>query len=174
MELRLSNRGKPLRWVRPEREPLFEWLRAMRHNAFCDLIHWTDSAMTWLRRVRYAASQQLKAWEAPAWVSPLGERFREQASGRALGQGVRSLFARVRERGVRESFWPLIFVIGLLFGVALKWQAEDSLTIGYEDYKLDQEARYYDLNALALAAKAGPRENPNPRAEYPSCTIAQP
>lgn len=174
MELRLSNRGKPLRWVRPEREPLFESLRAMRHNAFCDLIHWTDSVSAWLGRRQRAWTDRIKTWEAPAWVSPLGERFREQASGRALGQGIRSLFGRVRERGVRESFWPLLFVIGLLLGVALKWQAEDFLTIGYEDYTLDQEARQYDLNALALAAKAGPRENPDPRPEYPGCTLAQP
>lgn len=46
----------------------------------------------------------------------------------------------------------LIFVLGILIGVAVKTEAMKRITIGYDDYKMKTEAQDYNINQLQADA----------------------
>lgn len=174
MELPLFGRDKDLRLVRPKRVAVLEWLRALRHNLYREWILIMD-------RMEHIAAEKLGPLRRPKLaegglptMSPwntITARFSPFLSGRRAAEYTQATWRCIRNSGVSTGFWPLIFVIGLLIGVGLKWGAEDSLTIGYEDYRLPPAEQLYDINALEAKFRLGLTENPNPTKIYPACTL---
>lgn len=168
MELRLFNQGKDPRFVRPHRVALLEWLRALRHNMFCEGIHLIDEMRGKFINLRTMLSERWKVFE---WSS-LGEHLRQSLSGRRAALLTKVAWERLKTKGVGPSFWPFVFVIGLLMGIGAKTLAESSMTIGHEDYKLTNATELYDLNAMDQKRSLGLiPENPNPKKSYSACVI---
>ena len=168
MELRLFNQSKDPRFVRPHRVALLEWLRALRHNMFCEGIHLIDETRGKLINLRTTLNER---WMMFEWSS-VGERIRQALNGRRAAELTKVSWEHLKTKGVGPSFWPLVFVIGLLIGIGAKTLAESSITIGHEDYKLTEATELYDLNALAQKHSNGLiPENPNPKKSYPACII---
>ncbi len=177
MELRLFNRDKDLRFVRPHRIAFLEWLRAVRHNLYCE---WT--LMLDKLRVRFEAYKDY--WkhlntgneffpEVPsARLTAWREKIRHMMNGKQAAQITKASFMTLRTRGVRQGYWPLVFMLGVALGFGIKEWADDRITIGYDDYKLQQSDTLYDLNALEakfLAEQANPK--PNGEKQYPADVI---
>lgn len=177
MELRLFNRGKDIRFVRPHRIAFLEWFRVVRHNIFCELTLMFDRLRTRLADYRtYWKNLNEKNELFPAeksdrmneWKTRLGHLV----NGRRAADFAKENWQKFRTNGIRQSFWPLLFVIGLMIGFGLKSWAENHITIGYEDYKLEASGSLYDLNQLEAKFMAE-QENPTPSEKkvYPACNI---
>lgn len=54
----------------------------------------------------------------------------------------------VKNRRERYIELALIFVLGFLLGIAIKNEAVKKITIGFEDYKLNQTTQKYNINQL--------------------------
>ncbi len=177
MELRLFNRGKDIRFVRPHRIALFEWLRVMRHNLYCELTLMLDKLRTRLNdyRVywkRLSVQNELFPTEGSVGVGirEWGKKVRETVSGRRAALFTKTIWTQLRDRGVKQTFWPLLFVLGLIVGFWIKTWAEDRITIGYEDYKLEASETLYDLNALEVKFVAEQeRPTASDKKVYPAC-----
>lgn len=57
----------------------------------------------------------------------------------------------VRAKSVRRGRFEiaLLFILGILLGIAVKTEAYERITIGFQDYTLtQQDLKAYDINAL--------------------------
>lgn len=173
MELPLFSRDRDIRFVRPKRIAFLEWFRAIRHNLYCEFTLIADGARikihSFIEKFRNQdfLSHRLK-------VTSLSARCKEILNGRQAAHQVRRLFSKFREHGTAPAFWPLIFICGLLIGVGLKYLAEDTLTIGYRDYMLDNPQNLYDLNYLEEKFQTQSLTDTLPtRKTYPACTLQE-
>lgn len=168
MELRLFNRSRDLRLVRPHRVPLLEWLRSVKHNIACELTLLADEGRVRIRQAFKRIEGTPLPGLAPGWTAHL----RSLLNGKRAALSVRVLMGKLRKRGLTPGFWPLIFVIGLLIGIGTKYTVGPYLTIGYEDYTLPAAATQYDLNAIETRLKLAPETDPESvRREYPACPL---
>lgn len=178
MEYRLFHRSKDFRFIRPHRVAFLEWLRALRHNLFCEITLLID-------RVQHKNKWPSFRRAFPAFQFSLPElfpeakttwgwrtRIRETLSGRRAAEAVRRGWTLFRTQGMKQSWWPFLFLLGIMVGFGLKWWAEDHLTIGFEDYRLSSPTELYDLNALSQAvdAKQGTVIE-NEKKVYPACNL---
>lgn len=177
MELRLFNRGKDIRFVRPHRIAFLEWFRAVRHNIFCELILMLDRLRTRLQDYRtywknLSEKNELFPTEKSDRVNEWKKKLSELLNGRRAADVTKEYWQHFRTNGVGRAFWPLLFAIGLVIGFGLKTWAENNITIGYEDYKLEESGTLYDLNQLEAKFLAE-QENPTPSEKkvYPACNI---
>lgn len=170
MELRLFNRARSIRLVRPHRVAFFEWLRALRHNIFCEITLFIDTT-----KERFLAWKTgMKAIETGPSIEGAGlvDKARDLLSGRRAGEATRKFLTTLRVQGVQPSFWALIFAIGMIGGFILKAEAWQNITIGYDDYTLKPSAVLYDLNAVEkefALKQAQPLSSD--KQIYPGCSI---
>ncbi len=175
MELPLFSKEKDYRLVRPKRIAVLEWLRALRHNLDCEFILLSDQA-------RNKARQQatlFKKWQGEMLSSTSSSRWltwQQHLSGRKAAAYCKQSFQRIKQGGIGTAFWPFIFVVGLLAGIGMKYLAEDTFTIGYEDYTLSSPQTLYDLNALQdrFETKILLGTETSLRKTYPACNIQEP
>lgn len=166
MELRLPNRSRDFRFIRPKRAVWLESLRALWHNLSCEYIRLVDSG-----HARWQSFRPLmRQWRSFSWVHRLGEQLRRQLSGQAAAFHIKKWGQSPWSwPTIERSFWPFIFALGLLIGVGAKILAQSSFTIGYEDYTLPRTPQY-DLNQVERSVMTKSQETP-PTAGlvYPGC-----
>ena len=175
MESRLFNRPKDLRFVRPHRVALLEWLRAVRHNLFCEITLLLDRLHHKVKEFHFArpdfhfsAAELFPESSREAWLT----RLRHLINGRRAAEAVLQSWELLRTRGIKQTFWPLLFMIGLVIGFGVKSWAEDHLTIGYKDYKLSSASALYDLNALKIKVQTEQGTVvENTKKIYPACNL---
>lgn len=175
MELPLFGKEKDYRLVRPKRIAVLEWLRALRHNLHCEFILLSDQARSKARE----QATLFKKWQGEILTSTDSSRWlawKQHLSGRKAAEYCRQAFERLRQGGIGTSFWPFIFMVGLLAGIGMKYLAEDTLTIGYDDYTLSSSQTLYDLNDLQdrFETRALLETESSLRKTYPACNIQEP
>lgn len=55
---------------------------------------------------------------------------------------------QLSDRTLSPRDWAVLLLAGMLLGLAAKSLAHDTLTIGYDDYRLSQNGNTLDLNLL--------------------------
>ncbi|MDP2837941.1 MAG: hypothetical protein Q8O53_01520 [Candidatus Moranbacteria bacterium] len=70
-----------------------------------------------------------------------------QTKAASLAQKARLWLANMKQRDYTPRDLALIFLVALCFGALIKSNLNDTLTIGFDDYKLSK-ANTVDLNAL--------------------------
>lgn len=176
MELRLFNRGKDIRFVRPHRIAFLEWFRAVRHNMFREITLMMDKLKG--RTKSTETMDQEKPLQNELFPENPRERFqqklRELLNGKRAALSLKEGWHHLRTNGVKQVFWPFLFMFGLVIGFGVKSWAENHITIGYEDYKIQSRGELYDLNALKIKVQ---NEQANPTVSnkkvYPACNIEQ-
>jgi hypothetical protein len=68
--------------------------------------------------------------------------------------------------------WALIFILGILVGIAVKTEAKKTITVGFNDHKMKIFSQDFNINQLqkelADKAKAAPEEQSQAVPEHPS------
>lgn len=173
MEFPLFSKEKDYHLVRPRRIAVLEWLRAVRHNLYCEFTLLADGArlkaQTLIQKFEQRSTTKVQTMR-PAWIN----RLKGLANGKKAAQEVQKLFGKFHTQGTAPALWPIIFVCGLLIGVGLKYLAEDTLTIGYEDYTLDNPQYLYDLNTVEETLRTRSLiDTPPTRKTYPACALQE-
>lgn len=173
MEFPLFSKEKDYRLVRPRRVAALEWLRAVRHNLYCEFTLLADGA----RLKAQTLSQKFEQHQTALLKTTLlvwKDHLKGVMNGKKAAGEVQKLFGKFRNQGTTPALWPFIFVCGLLIGVGLKYLAEDTLTIGYEDYTLENPQHLYDLNAVEESLRTRSLTDTLPtRKTYPACTLQE-
>ncbi len=177
MELRLFNRGKDIRFVRPHRIAFLEWFRAVRHNIFCEITLMFDRLRARFRDYRnywknLNEKNELFPTEKSLRIEHWQTRLSQLFNGKRAADATKEIWQKLHTQGIGRAFWPLLFVTGLLVGFGIKSWAENHITIGYEDYKLEESSALYDLNQLEKKFLAE-QDNPvlSEKKVYPACTL---
>jgi hypothetical protein len=124
---------------------------------------------------------QLRTGAVSGVSETVRSRVRERLgqTARALSHVVRGYFFRFSERLTfrapsRETLFVLFFVASILIGMWLKLSAEQTITIGHDDYRLPPAEILYDLNHLQAAAlERGASLAIDPRPVYPACEFEE-
>ncbi|MEP7162205.1 MAG: hypothetical protein ABI747_00360 [Candidatus Moraniibacteriota bacterium] len=86
-----------------------------------------------------------------------------------------SVLRAIWKTGIPERFWLFFFVSGIVLGFGMKSLAQNTITVGHDDYQLRQADSLYDLNRTedeALAEGAN-LTAPEEKKIYPSCSLDQ-
>ena len=76
-----------------------------------------------------------------------------------------------RARLIRSLWFPVLFLLGIGVGYSVKSWAENTVTIGHEDYRLVPAEKLYELNTLREAAlDNGASLAVETKPVYPSCS----
>lgn len=87
----------------------------------------------------------------------------------------RALITALLKSGIPERFWLSVLLLGVVIGFGIKWVAQDTFTLGFEDYRVKRTRIMLDLNASqkrALNAGANLTE-PKQRDTYPNCSLEE-
>lgn len=84
---------------------------------------------------------------------------------------LKSLWETHRVQLARTLWFPVLFLLGIGLGYSAKTWAENTITIGHEDYRLVKAEKLYELNTLREQALENGAALPvETKPTYPSCS----
>lgn len=128
-------------------------LKAVLDKALQKIQRWQEES-----RAKYLTPSLKKSASLSSAFQTRGTRLSHAAVSST--SAVKDLGRKIGSIGRRPSFdrWPVlgvIFMVALLAGMGLKTIARDSITIGFEDYKLARNGNIIDLNAVQKRVLSG-------------------